>query len=122
MKGKTISRGKYSKDGDVTTRGMGHIFKGILDEKKITVPQFAIMLAESKYEFVISEHMLYKILEDKVNFRADYLGMFIEVARVSPDDITKRLVAYSMESRDTGDLHSRKTYYPRKKQSTQTPT
>ena len=70
MSGKTIARTKHIMDGEATTKGMGHIFKEILDEKEITVPRFVIMLSESEYHFIISEHMMYKILEDKVNFRS----------------------------------------------------
>lgn len=115
MKGKSVSRAKRGKDDNATMIGIGHIFGEILDEKGISIPQFTLMLSESKYAFVISEHMLYKILEDKVNFRSDYVGMFIDVAHIDADDLTRRLVSYSIAMRDSGDLYHKKPYYPRKK-------
>mgnify|MGYP007069902474 CR=1 FL=1 len=114
MSGKTIARTKHIMDGEATTKGMGHIFKEILDEKEITVPRFVIMLSESEYHFIISEHMMYKILEDKVNFRSDYLGMFIDVVGADPADIVSRLVRYSLHSKEIGMLYEKKAYYPRK--------
>ena len=114
MKEKTITKDKYSINNEEKTVGMGSIIKSFLDDKEITVPQFAIMLYESRFKYIISDHMLYKIFEDKSNMKPSQLGMFIEVANIDTDEFKSRLMTYTMNIVESGSLNRKKPYYPRK--------